>query len=62
VVLLAIDPACVDSPIRVEHLDDGNETFPHIYGPLPVDAVVQSDEVQLGPDGRLAVVSLLETR
>jgi glutathione S-transferase len=35
VVLLTIDQARVPSEVRVE---DG---FPHIYGPLPLDAVVE---------------------
>ncbi|MEY2470756.1 MAG: hypothetical protein QOK28_85 [Actinomycetota bacterium] len=33
-VLLTIDPALVGPPIKVE------DEFPHIYGPLTVDAVI----------------------
>jgi uncharacterized protein (DUF952 family) len=33
-VLLTIDPSRVDAEIRVE------QEFPHIYGPLTVDAVI----------------------
>lgn len=40
VVVLTIDQARVPSPIRVENLEGGEEKFPHIYGPLPRDAVV----------------------
>ena len=40
VLLLTIDPARVAAPIRVENLEGGDEHFPHIYGPLPRDAVV----------------------
>ena len=36
-VLLTIDPDLVTAPIKVE--DD----FPHIYGPLTVDAVIAVD-------------------
>ena len=39
-VLLAIDPARVGAEVRYERLDGAPEPFPHIYGPLPVDAVV----------------------
>ena len=39
-VVLEIDPSRLRSEVRVENLDGGEELFPHIYGPLPVDAVV----------------------
>jgi uncharacterized protein (DUF952 family) len=40
-VLLEADPARIAAEIRVENLDGGEEQFPHIYGPLPVSAVVR---------------------
>jgi uncharacterized protein (DUF952 family) len=40
VVLLTIDPSRITAPIRVENLEGGDEHFPHIYGPLPREAVV----------------------
>ena len=51
VVLLEIDPARVEAEVRVESLGGG--TFPHIYGPLPIRAVLTATDVRLGPDGRL---------
>ena len=39
-VLLCIDPAKVTSEIRPENLEGGDSLFPHIYGPLNLDAVV----------------------
>ncbi|WP_422368801.1 DUF952 domain-containing protein [Pelagibius sp.] len=30
----------------------GGALFPHLYGPLPVDAVRRVDDLPLGPDGR----------
>jgi uncharacterized protein (DUF952 family) len=42
-VLLHIDPTHVDSPIRWElgvATDPESMVFPHLYGPLPVDAVI----------------------
>jgi uncharacterized protein (DUF952 family) len=39
-VLLTIDPVLVHAEIRHENLDGGDELFPHIYGPLNLDAVI----------------------
>jgi glutathione S-transferase len=50
VLLLSIDDDRVPSEIRVENLEGGEEQFPHIYGPLPVAAVV-SVEPWPGPIG-----------
>jgi uncharacterized protein (DUF952 family) len=38
-VLLTIDPGLVTAAIKEESAG-GTETFPHIYGPLPLGAVV----------------------
>ncbi len=59
VVLLTVDTSRVPSEIRVEASDKPGETFPHIYGPLPVDAVVREQPVPLAADGTLGVVGLL---
>jgi uncharacterized protein (DUF952 family) len=59
VVLLTIDLARVPSEVRVENLDGGAHRFPHIYGPLPVDAVINVDEVRLDVHDRLALAELL---
>jgi uncharacterized protein (DUF952 family) len=40
VVLLSIEPTRVPSDVRIERAPGRNEDFPHIYGPIPVDAVV----------------------
>jgi glutathione S-transferase len=58
VVLLEIDPGRVPAEVRVENLE-GDQAFPHIYGPLPIEAVVQADDVPLGADGRLMVDVLI---
>jgi uncharacterized protein (DUF952 family) len=44
--LLRIDPARVTSEVRDE--PSGGDVFPHIYGPLNLDAVV--DVMAFGPD------------
>lgn len=59
VVLLEIDPARLQAEMRVETLDGGGQAFPHIYGPLPVEAVVVATGVPVGADGRLIVEALL---
>ncbi|GAB4144522.1 MAG: DUF952 domain-containing protein [Candidatus Promineifilaceae bacterium] len=38
--LLLIDPALVAAPILYEDLYHSGQDFPHIYGPLPIAAVL----------------------
>jgi uncharacterized protein (DUF952 family)/8-oxo-dGTP pyrophosphatase MutT (NUDIX family) len=45
-VLLAVDPARTGAEVRVEG------GFPHVYGPLPVDAVVASRPYRPDAEGR----------
>jgi glutathione S-transferase len=54
VLLLVIDNAKVEAEVRTENL------FPHIYGPLPLQAVVRVEPVAQGDDGRLLVGALLD--
>ncbi|MFF4155112.1 DUF952 domain-containing protein [Streptomyces sp. NPDC001651] len=39
-VVLVVDPERLDVPLRHEAVKPGGEEFPHVYGPLPVSAVV----------------------
>jgi glutathione S-transferase len=41
VVLLCIDEQQLDHELRCEDLVGGGEAFPHLYGPLSLDAVVE---------------------
>jgi uncharacterized protein (DUF952 family) len=50
-VLLAIDPERVAAPIRAEAGEATDEQFPHIYGPLNADAVVQVVAFEPSDDG-----------
>ena len=43
-VLLEIDPALLTSPLVVEPVPGTDDEFPHIYGPLNLDAVVATHE------------------
>ena len=40
-VLLHIDEARLQAPVQRENLEGGERLFPHIYGALNLDAVVQ---------------------
>jgi uncharacterized protein (DUF952 family) len=53
-VLLEIDEHRLEWPLRWERAD--GEVFPHVYGPIGVDAVVAVHEFQPGPDGAFAPV------
>jgi uncharacterized protein (DUF952 family) len=44
-VLLEVDPARLDVPVVEEAPAGGAEAFPHVYGPLPVAAVVAVREL-----------------
>lgn len=62
VVLLVIDRSQLRTEVRVENLERGGQTFPHIYGPLPVEAVVEVKDVPVDAAGRLAVNALVDSR
>lgn len=54
-VVLAIDPHRVGAEVRVENLDGGDELFPHVYGPVPVQSVVAT--YRINGDGRLVATT-----
>jgi uncharacterized protein (DUF952 family) len=49
-LLLIIDPDRVGPEIRYEEAKNG-EAYPHIYGPLNLDAVTSTQPFPLQPDG-----------
>jgi uncharacterized protein (DUF952 family) len=58
-VLLAIDPARLRSTLRFEApahptTEAADERFPHVYGPIDLDAVVAATDFAPGADGRFA--------
>ncbi len=49
-VLLVIDPERLTAPVRYEAVVPGGEQFPHVYGPIPVTAVVDVEPWIQHPD------------
>jgi uncharacterized protein (DUF952 family) len=60
VVLLTIDTALVPSDVVVENLHGTDQSYPHIYGPLPLEAVVHAVAVPQASDGRLDINGVLD--
>jgi uncharacterized protein (DUF952 family) len=50
-LVLVIDTERVGPEIRYEQAPGSDALFPHIYGPLNIDAVVATQPLQPGPDG-----------
>lgn len=50
-LLLRIDPAQLSSNLVYENLIGGHELFPHIYGPLNLEAINATAEFKLNSDG-----------
>ncbi len=50
-VLLTVDAAVLGGALRWEPSRKG-ALFPHLYGPLPLAAVLAVDDLPLGDDGR----------
>ncbi|MCU1360684.1 MAG: hypothetical protein JWN99_1973 [Ilumatobacteraceae bacterium] len=44
-VLLHVDEALLTAPLVYEQLGDAPAPFPHLYGPLNTDAVVQVEDL-----------------
>jgi uncharacterized protein (DUF952 family) len=58
-VLLVIDPERLDAPVRFEDCYETGQDFPHIYGPLNLDAVIDVLPFPPGPDGTFALPDAL---
>ena len=52
-LLVAVEADALGGDLRYEP-SRGGDLFPHLYGPLPLSAVVAVDEMPLGADGRHA--------
>ena len=51
-IVLGIDPDKIPGKVRYELAPGRSSLMPHIYGPLPVDAVSQILSLSQGPDGK----------
>lgn len=51
-ILLAVDETKVNATVIRENTTGGTELFPHVYGRVPLQAVVWSEELRPGTDGR----------
>ena len=49
-VLLTVDGELLEPSLKWEAAR-GDELFPHLYGDLPINAVLREEELPLGPDG-----------
>jgi uncharacterized protein (DUF952 family) len=58
-VLLRIDPDLLESEVRLENLEGGDELFPHIYGDLDLSAVTGLEPLAIGHDGEFVTPTLL---
>ncbi len=56
-VLLHIDPDRLDSRVVEEDGGDG-ELYPHVYGPINLDAVVKVERLEPGDDGSFTLPDL----
>ncbi len=50
-LLLVVDPQRLDVPVRWEPVADSPLWFPHVYGPIPVEAVVEVHDFPCRADG-----------
>ena len=58
-VLLCIDTDKVKPEIRYENLEGGRELFPHIYGEINTDAVVEVAKFEPGAEGYFTLPAML---
>jgi uncharacterized protein (DUF952 family) len=59
-VLLEIEPGRLSCAVLDENLEGGSELFPHIYGRLPMAAVVGTHAFGCGADGRFELPASVE--
>jgi uncharacterized protein (DUF952 family) len=59
-VILVIDPDRLNPELRWEPgVDFATQLFPHVYGPINLDAVVDVVDFEPGPDGLFSLPSKL---
>ena len=58
-LLLCLDTNKVKAEIRYENLEGGQELFPHIYGQINTEAIVQVAEFEPGVDGYFVLPTMV---
>jgi uncharacterized protein (DUF952 family) len=53
-VLLQIEPAKLRAEVRYENLEGGDTLFPHVYGAIPISAVLNVVPLRPQADGSFA--------
>jgi uncharacterized protein (DUF952 family) len=48
-VILYIDPSRLRDEVRYENLEGGTELFPHVYGPIPREVVIEVVPLRVPP-------------
>ena len=59
-VVLCINTDTVGHEVKYENLEGGQKLFPHVYGPLTPDAVVQVVDFLPGSDGTFSLPTTLK--
>jgi len=59
VMLLVINPSLVPVEIRLENAEGDDDLFPHVYGELPLAAVIRAESVTPKDDGTFDLRELL---
>ncbi len=44
-ILLHIDETRLTSPLQYDHSPSVNDSFPHIYGPINIDAITETERL-----------------
>ncbi|UQN06876.1 DUF952 domain-containing protein [Deinococcus sp. QL22] len=57
-ILLHIDPERLTSALKSEEYEDSGLFFPHVYGPINLDAVLAVADFLPAPDGLFSLSSL----
>lgn len=60
-LLLVVDPSAIDAEVVFEDSYGSGIAFPHVYGPIPTDAVRGVVDFPPGPDGRFRLPPELST-
>lgn len=58
-LVLLIDTARLTWPLKFEEYEPGSDKFPHLYGPLNLDAVTQVLQFSPEPDGTFKLPAAL---